>query len=117
MFASGLSTGLYYTAFKAMSFLVAVTFSYFFNKRWVSTRGRLNRPPIFAVSVCQLHRHDHQRLDGQHCRELYRPQIQFITSLPSSGVLSEPSAEPPPVCLEFPRLQILVFKNNNLYET
>ena len=34
MFASGLSTGLYYTAFKAMSFLVAVTFSYFFNKRW-----------------------------------------------------------------------------------
>lgn len=34
MFASGQSAGIYYTVFKAMSFLVAVTFSYFFNKRW-----------------------------------------------------------------------------------
>src|SRR4030042_3590601 len=34
MFASGKSTGIYYTIFKAVSFLVAVTFSYFFNKRW-----------------------------------------------------------------------------------
>jgi putative flippase GtrA len=34
MFASGRSTGIYYTVFKAFSFLVAVTFSYFFNKRW-----------------------------------------------------------------------------------
>jgi putative flippase GtrA len=34
MFASGKSTGIYYTVFKAVSFLVAVTFSYFFNKHW-----------------------------------------------------------------------------------
>ena len=34
MIVSGKSTGAYYTAFKAVSFLVAVTFSYFFNKRW-----------------------------------------------------------------------------------
>jgi putative flippase GtrA len=34
MFASGQSAGAYYTVFKSLSFLVAVTFSYFFNKFW-----------------------------------------------------------------------------------
>jgi putative flippase GtrA len=34
MFASGRSDGIYYTVFKAVSFLFAVTFSYFFNKHW-----------------------------------------------------------------------------------
>jgi putative flippase GtrA len=34
MFMSGISTGTHYTVFKAISFLVAVTFSYFFNKYW-----------------------------------------------------------------------------------
>lgn len=34
MFASGRSAGIHYTVFKAISFLVAVTFSYFFNKYW-----------------------------------------------------------------------------------
>ncbi len=34
MFASGRSAGVHYTVFKAFSFLVAVTFSYFFNKYW-----------------------------------------------------------------------------------
>ncbi|HLM84298.1 MAG TPA: GtrA family protein [Candidatus Bathyarchaeia archaeon] len=34
MTLSGRNTGLYYTAFKAFSFLCAVTFSYFFNKHW-----------------------------------------------------------------------------------
>ncbi len=34
MFLSGRSTGVYYTAFKAFSFLCAVIFSYFFNKHW-----------------------------------------------------------------------------------
>jgi len=34
MFVSGRSTGAYYTAFNAVSFLFAVTFSYFFNKCW-----------------------------------------------------------------------------------
>ena len=34
MFLSGKSSGLYYTFFKAFSFLCAVIFSYFFNKYW-----------------------------------------------------------------------------------
>lgn len=34
MAVSGKSTGAYYTAFKAFSFLCAVIFSYFFNKHW-----------------------------------------------------------------------------------
>jgi len=34
MFLSGKSEGIYYTAFKAFSFLCAVIFSYFFNKYW-----------------------------------------------------------------------------------
>ncbi|MFA5926510.1 MAG: GtrA family protein [Parcubacteria group bacterium] len=34
MSLSGKSTGIYYTAFKAISFLCAVIFSYFFNKYW-----------------------------------------------------------------------------------
>lgn len=34
MALSGKTTGLYYTGFKAFSFLCAVTFSYFFNKHW-----------------------------------------------------------------------------------
>lgn len=34
MFLSGKSTGIYYTFFKAFSFLCAVIFSYFFNKYW-----------------------------------------------------------------------------------
>jgi len=34
MAVSGKSTGAYYTAFKAFSFLCAVIFSYFFNKYW-----------------------------------------------------------------------------------
>jgi putative flippase GtrA len=34
MAVSGKSTGAYYTAFKATSFLCAVIFSYFFNKYW-----------------------------------------------------------------------------------
>lgn len=34
MFLSGKSTGIYYTGFKAFSFLCAVIFSYFFNKYW-----------------------------------------------------------------------------------
>ncbi|PIX90720.1 MAG: hypothetical protein COZ28_02195 [Candidatus Moranbacteria bacterium CG_4_10_14_3_um_filter_44_15] len=34
MFLSGKSSGVYYTFFKAVSFLCAVIFSYFFNKYW-----------------------------------------------------------------------------------
>jgi putative flippase GtrA len=34
MFLSGKSSGIYYTFFKAFSFLCAVIFSYFFNKYW-----------------------------------------------------------------------------------
>lgn len=34
MLASGRSAGIHYTIFKSASFLVAVTFSYFFNKYW-----------------------------------------------------------------------------------
>lgn len=34
MYVSGKSSGLYYTFFKAFSFLCAVIFSYFFNKHW-----------------------------------------------------------------------------------
>lgn len=34
MYVSGKSSGLYYTFFKAFSFLCAVIFSYFLNKHW-----------------------------------------------------------------------------------
>jgi len=43
MFASGKSAGVHYTIFKAVSFLVAVIFSYFFNKYWTFRDKKKNQ--------------------------------------------------------------------------
>jgi putative flippase GtrA len=84
MFASGLSTGLYYTAFKAMSFLVAVTFSYFFNKRWAfqdkkkTEQGRQFSQFLFVSFIGMIINVSTASIVVNYIA----PQIQFITLAP-----------------------------------
>lgn len=49
MYVSGKSSGLYYTFFKAFSFLCAVVFSYFFNKYW-TFRDKTKTQPVRQFS-------------------------------------------------------------------
>lgn len=40
MFSTGITSGIGYSLFKAISFMVAVTNSYFLNKRWTFKKGK-----------------------------------------------------------------------------
>lgn len=40
MFLTGITSGIGYSLFKAISFVAAVTNSYFFNKRWTFQKGK-----------------------------------------------------------------------------
>jgi putative flippase GtrA len=84
MFASGLSAGIYYTVFKAISFLFAVTFSYFFNKYWTfrdkkkTDQGRQFSQFLFVSFIGMIINVSTASIVVNYIA----PQISFITLAP-----------------------------------
>jgi putative flippase GtrA len=81
MLVSGKSAGLYYTAFKAVSFLFAVTFSYFFNKHWAfqdkkkTEQGRQFSQFLFVSIIGMIINVSTASIVVNYIA----PQIQFVT--------------------------------------